>query len=169
MIRLKKFPFYKHPEALKLRRIMPQEFLPVWRYEQGHDISGRGCAYKSRGELLREAVSDPERYVVKDSERWGNQWTMLLEQRKKMEEKYATEGRFPNGQAVFEEEWKPKFVDLEEDLVQAAEEKEAQKPFVEDKNLEVEVMSGESDNGQQDSDTNLDAFFEKLFQNQNNV
>lgn len=44
MIRLKKFPFYKHPEALKLRRIMPQEFLPVWRYEQGHDISGRGCA-----------------------------------------------------------------------------------------------------------------------------
>ena len=49
------------------------------------------------------------------------------------------------------------------------EEKEAQKPFVEDKNLEVEVMSGESDNGQQDSDTNLDAFFEKLFQNQNNV
>jgi len=36
-------------------------------------------------------------------------------------------------------------------------------------NLEVEVMSGESDNGQQDSDTNLDAFFEKLFQNQNNV
>ena len=94
---------------------------------------------------------------------------MLLEQRKKMEEKYATEGRCPNGQAVFEEEWKPKFVDLEEDLVQAAEEKEAQKPFVEDKNLEVEVMSGESDNGQQDSDTNLDAFFEKLFQNQNNV
>ena len=169
MIRLKKFPFYKHPEALKLRRIMPQAFLPVWRYEQGHDISGRGCAYKSRGELLREAVSDPERYVVKDSERWGNQRTMLLEQRKKMEEKYATEGRFPNGQAVFEEEWKPKFVDLEEDLVQAAEEKEAQKPFVEDKNLEVEVMSGESDNGQQDSDTNLDAFFEKLFQNQNNV
>ena len=49
------------------------------------------------------------------------------------------------------------------------EEKEAQKPFVEDKNLEVEVMSGESDNGQQDSDTNLDAFFEKLFQDQNNV
>lgn len=48
---------------------------------------------------------------------------------------------------------------LEEDLVQAAEEKEAQKPFVEDKNLEVEVMSGESDNGQQDSDTNLDAVF----------
>lgn len=169
MIRLKKFPFYKHPEALKLRRIMPQEFLPVWRYEQGHDISGRGCAYKSRGELLREAVSDPERYVVKDSERWGKQRTMLLEQRKKMEEKYATKGRFPNGQAVFEKEWKPKFVDLEEDLVQAAEEKEAQKPFVEDKNLEVEVMAGESDNGQQDSDTNLDAFFEKLFQDQNNV
>ena len=66
-------------------------------------------------------------------------------------------------------EWKPKFVELEEDLVQAAEEKEAQKPFVEDKNLEVEVMSGESDNGQQNSDTNLNAFFEKLFQNQNNV
>ena len=44
---------------------------------------------------------------------------MLLEQRKKMEEKYATEGRFPNGQAVFEKEWKLKFVDLEEDLVQA--------------------------------------------------
>ena len=118
---------------------------------------------------MREAVSDPERYVVKDSERWGKQRTMLLEQRKKMEEKYATKGRFPNGQAVFEKEWKPKFVDLEEDLVQAAEEKEAQKPFVEDKNLEVEVMAGESDNGQQDSDTNLDAFFEKLFQDQNNV
>ena len=62
-------------------------------------------------------------YVVKDSERWGKQRTMLLEQRKKMEEKYAPEGRFPNGQAVFEEEWKPKFVDLEEDLVQAAEKK----------------------------------------------
>lgn len=169
MIRLKKFPFYKHPEALKLRRIMPQEFLPVWRYEQGHDIRGRGCEYKSRWEILREAISDPERYVVTDSERWGNQRSMLLEQRKKMEEKYAAEGRFPNGQAVFEKEWKPKFVDLEEDLVQAAEEKEAQKPFVEDENLEVEVMAGESDNVQQDSDTNLDAFFEKLFQDQNNV
>ncbi len=163
MIRLKKFPFFKHPEALKLRRIMPQEFLPVWRYEQEHDISGRGCAYKSRGELLREAVSDPERYVVKDSERWGNQRTMLLEQRKKMEEKYTVEGRFPNGQAVFEEEWKPKFADREEDPVQAAEEKEAQKPFVEGENLEVEVMSVKRDNGQQDSDTNLDAFFENLF------
>ena len=110
---------------------------------------------------MREAISDPERYVVKDSERWGNQRTMLLEQRKKMEEKYAAEGRFPNGQAVFEEEWRSEFVDREEDLVQAAE--------VEDENLEVEVMAGESDNGQQDSDTNLDAFFEKLFQNQNNV
>ena len=118
---------------------------------------------------MREAVSDPECYVVKDSERWGNQRSMLLEQRKKMEEKYAAEGRFPNEQAVFEEEWRSEFVDREENLIQAAEEKEAQKPFVEDKNLEVEVMSGESDNGQQDSDTNLDAFFEKLFQNQNNV
>lgn len=96
---------------------------------------------------MREAVSDPERYVVKDSERWGKQRTMLLEQRKKMEEKYATKGRFPNGQAVFEKEWKPKFVDLEEDLVQAAEEKEAQKPFVEDKNLEVEVMAGKATTG----------------------
>ena len=86
-----------------------------------------------------------------------------------MEEKYATEGRFPNGQAVFEEEWKPKFADLEENPVQAAEEKEAQKPFVEGENLEVEVMSGKRDNGQQDSDTNLDAFFENLFQDQGNV
>ena len=40
---------------------------------------------------------------------------------------------------------------------------------MEDENLEVEVMAGESDNGQQDSDTNLDAFFENLFQDQNNV
>ena len=117
---------------------------------------------------MREAISDPERYVVTDSDRWGNQRTMLLEQRKKMEEKYAAEGRFPNGQAVFEEEWKPEFADREEDLVQAAEEKEAQKPFVEDENLEVEVMSGERDNGQQDSNTNLDAFFENLFQDQDN-
>lgn len=37
---------------------------------------------------------------------------------------------------------------------------------MESENLEVKVMSGEKDNGQQDSNTNLDAFFENLFQDQ---
>ena len=39
---------------------------------------------------------------------------------------------------------------------------------MESENLEVKVMSGEKDNGQQDSNTNLDAFFENLFQDQDN-
>ena len=71
-----------------------------------------------------EAVSDPERYVVKDRD--GGQRTMLLEQRKKMEEKYIFEAG-SNGQAVFEEEWKSKFVDLE--IWYRLQKKKSTKPF----------------------------------------
>ncbi len=72
---------------------------------------------------------------------------------------------FQNGQAVFEEEWKPKFVDREEGSVQAGREKRGTKAVCGGENLEVEVMSrGTATTGSRIPTTNLGMrFFEKLF------
>lgn len=92
-IRLKKFKFFEHPEALNFRQIKTSQIIPGWR----DDISEEEKADSTLDALVKKAKNNMDLCVVKDSEQWGKQRTQLINSLNRVKKKYESEGAFPNG------------------------------------------------------------------------
>ena len=103
-VKLQKFKYYEHPEALKLRRIGASEVIPDWRRDRnGYDIR-TGEKALSFEQLMEYVKLDEERFVVRDSEEWGEQRTRLVKQMHEVHDRYAGNGHFPNGHPFFDDQ-----------------------------------------------------------------
>lgn len=75
-IRLKKFGYYNHTEALKFRQVKTSEIVPPWRIYQGEDVL-TGEKIESNDEFLLRVSKDDSRLVVKNSKKYGSQRALL--------------------------------------------------------------------------------------------
>ncbi len=99
-IKLKKFPYFEHPESLKLRSVQPTRVIPKWRAEKeglnADGISADGFEM-TLDAACRAAELDDSAYVVKDSEKYGMQRERLEKEYMRLVDKYRNIGEFPNG------------------------------------------------------------------------
>lgn len=75
-IRLKKFGYYNHTEALKFRQVKTSEIIPPWRIYQGEDVL-TGEKIESNEEFLLRVSKDDSRLIVVNSEKYGSQRALL--------------------------------------------------------------------------------------------
>ena len=75
-IRLKKFGYYNHTEALNFRQVKTSEIVPPWRIYQGEDVL-TGEKIESNEEFLQRVSKDDSRLIVKNSEKYGPQRARL--------------------------------------------------------------------------------------------
>ena len=96
-IRLKKFKYYEHPEALKFRQIKTSEIIPEWR----EDVSEKEKKANTLENLVNSVSKDENRLIVKDTKKWGMQRTNLVHSLEHTKEKYLETRCFPNGHKFF--------------------------------------------------------------------
>lgn len=100
-IKLQKFKYFEHPEAIYMRKVVASESVPSWRVVNGVDIrTGEIIEGKPEtlDEMILKAASDDSRLVVQDTERFGPQRTRLKKEMSALRKKYKD--HFPNGLPV---------------------------------------------------------------------
>lgn len=99
-IKLKKFNYYEHPEALLMRPVQSTEVRPPWRVQGDVDMRTKK-APDGREKDFDSLCRDIRDFVVMDTEKYGPQRTKLLKEYKKLRQKYGD--TFPNGMAAFDD------------------------------------------------------------------
>lgn len=109
-IRLKKFGYYNHTEALKFRQVKTSEIIPPWRTYQGEDVL-TGEKIESNEEFLLRVSKDDSRLIVVNSEKYGSQRALLerdlaeiKKRRKKREVLDSSENEVRSGTSQAEEQ-----------------------------------------------------------------
>jgi len=117
-IKLKKFDYSRHPEALLMRKVVSTELVPEWRIVNGMDLMTGEIVEKDKvittDEWLELVGSDSDRIpalkdsdgsemtrlCVVDTEKYGASRSKLIAEVKELKKKYEAEGKTPNGQPL---------------------------------------------------------------------
>ena len=95
-IKLKKFQYFKDPDALLLRAYNPADVIPNWAVKDGIYLRTGEPIQETRFQMEKRIMQDPAYLVVQDSKKWGNQRTNLIRTYQKLRGKYKNAECFPN-------------------------------------------------------------------------